>query len=493
MQPMQREATRGVSKGGNRLASPPSQASAGARARRGSADLRGIAVRRGLAAVVIAAGAALAIGVGPGAEALAQSQPGRPGATPSGTKSNPGKQPGKQVSSPNTGPVESIIGKVLKTERSKDWTLRVFLTVRPAERRQALDGQVVRDRLPLKFDRAILVFPMLRETAAHRIEMDPQDQERERVTGVLKVANRQVDVTPEFKDGFPAGTRLGRWEARDVDANEISLELGYMVTCWNTQYDEQLAATVDWPSKWPADAASTFQKQPFLDSEDPKDDQILRDQVKEWTGGEDPKAAKPAVLAKFLTQQTLLNWRSQGEGLQGNQDGSFAGFKLQTAAESARAKRGTEHDLAVYLAAVMRAAGLPARTVIGYSAENKTDEGRILGNRGGYRSWVEFALVDPKENKSVWIPVDPSRIARSGGVRDLDRNWAYFGRHDQLNSMVPVAFQFHPPTTVTSVGPAALWGWLTLPESQPAMQGLRMLVGSSSTRPEDGPRRNRER
>src|SRR5581483_8784634 len=130
--------------------------------------------------------------------------------------------------------------------------------------------------------------------------------------------------------------------------------------------------------------------------------------------------------------------------------------------------KGSEFDMVCALAAVYRAAGLPARTVIGFDVgQSKTDGRRFLGKRGSseLRAWVEFPLVNPRDNALVWVPVDIVRMRKSSSrAKPLEQRWPFFGDNDALDRVIPFAFQFHPPTTVVSYGSPAFWGWLVMPK-----------------------------
>src|SRR5205814_2330522 len=124
------------------------------------------------------------------------------------------------------------------------------------------------------------------------------------------------------------------------------------------------------------------------------------------------------------------------------------GLNLQGAAETAKKGRGSEFDMVSLLAAVYRTAGLPARTVIGWDVgESKRDKNKFLAKTGSgsLRAWVEFALSDPDaEGGITWVPVDVVRIRHSSTSPPApDRPWKYFGTHDELDGIVPFAYQFH--------------------------------------------------
>jgi hypothetical protein len=105
---------------------------------------------------------------------------------------------------------------------------------------------------------------------------------------------------------------------------------------------------------------------------------------------------------------------------------------------------------------------------------------------------VEFALVDPQTSREIWIPVDVARM-RKGSSRppSLDRPWKYFGEHDELDGIIPFAFQFHPPTTVVAHGSPAFWGWMVTPK--PPDKLVQVVRFDAITTPKTAEDQRRER
>lgn len=442
--------------------------------------------RRELAVAALGmAGAAVWVRMSSGAMAL-MLQP----ASGTGTPPNPDGDPAGDAR-------PSILDPVLTRGRSRERTLRVNIVIdgyqTPAER-------IPTDRMPaiskLKFETAAIVFPLLPKTGSSETKM-------ERVKGVMSFDDQPRDTQVTVLDDYPCGSKLGRWELKDMEGRQASLELEIPMTTWRTIYDEKAAARAVWPQGgWGAVGASALAPQMFVDSNDP----VVTEQVKAWTGGKDPKSIAPAQLAKFLAGKVVEAVQTSGNGQVGNRrNNQFAGLELAGAAATLRAGRGTEHDIAAALTAVYRAAGLPARVVIGHQDKSSGTAGGPGGafdkaSGPNLRSWTEFCLYDADTQREVWVPVDPKSIRRfSSRAQPLDRPWKYFGTHDELDDVMPFAFHFHPPTTVVAHGAAAFWGWLTVPETQAATQYLRFSsittpIGGKdkkTTEQKDQPRRGR--
>ena len=368
-----------------------------------------------------------------------------------------------------TSPLEKFSTRA----RSRNRTLKVDIFV---DGYQTPPEQIRSDRMPemrsLKFQTAAIVFPVLRGTASSETDI-------ENVKGVMSFDDRPRDTTPTYNEDYHSGTRLGKWELRDLEGRQAQLSLDIPMTSWEVVFDEAGARDFPWPTgdKWSKVAQSTFNPQMFVDRLHPVVDQKLS----QWTGGKNPRSIPPVQLAKFICGKVVESLQPSGTGYVSNRrTGQFAGLELKGAAQTLIDGRGSEHDITCALAALYRTAGLPARTVIGHdlsqtSGQRSTPfDKNAAGSGPQLRSWVEFCLYDPAAEIELWVPVDPVRIRKfSSRTQALDKPWKYFGSHDELDDVLPFAFQFHPPTTVVAQGAVAFWGWLTMPETQVATQWLK--------------------
>lgn len=395
------------------------------------------------------------------------------GAAPALAAAQLGKQPDDKKTTPPpatpapaTGP--NPLARLMTRGDTDDRTLTTRITISAFNERDSRGVPIIGQ---IRFDTAAILFPVLRGCASSTTDLA-------NVTSELRfndqVVSRKVE---EFKE-YQSGAQFGRWEMKDKTGSEVELKVVIPMTCFGTRFDEKSAMAVKWPSgnRYPKAAASTLEPDPLadfngnriLDADAPE----IVDLLKSWTGGKDPKALPPVQLAKFLLGKVSEYVQTSGDGLRFGDLGAFEGLLLQRAATTARTGRCSEHDMANFLATIYRAAGLPARTVIGYD----TDDERLLRRNGdgeALRSWVEFALVDESGTQELWVPVDPVRQRKSGTrVPQLERAWEYFGTIDDLHRTLPFAFQYHPPTTVVAHGHPAFWGWFTTPELQIAEQKI---------------------
>lgn len=416
-------------------------------------------------------------------------------------QNNPMRAPGKR-----NGPVDPnapLVERVLPKGRTELWILKVDLYypgIRnenpPADRwgivRPEFSApghtmtQAEWDRINqqasvgVKFDTAAMVFPMPLESAGHVAQMGT-------FVSKIKIDNKEVAVEPKWTDGYQSGERLGRWELRDVDAKRLNLHLEIPMSCWETFYDEQQAAAVDWPKDpWPAAAKTALEPVYLVEWRDTEQEIAtaktkLDTLIKGWLNGRDPKTIKPAVLAKELAGRTMEYCNpSMGTSAFGRMAGTFQGVITKTVSEVIDDKRCYDLDVPAFLSAVYRNVGIPARTVYGY---DMSDQDRRSSGPPKLHCWVEFALMDPKSHAAVWIPVDVVKMRWSGSrMQRMDRAWEYFGRNEDMPWMLPISFHVHPPTGVVVRSLPAFWGWLCTPETPPYPHTLTFDASGQNSR-----------
>jgi hypothetical protein len=385
-------------------------------------------------------------------------------------KGTSGRQPG-QGSEP-----KSILDEVITHGREHDWTFRSTVNINMLDKRDE-NGMPVEEFL--KFDQAVVIFPVLYGSGSHEVNTDA-------VKGEFRLNDKPQDSTVEFSDSYQSGARYGRWAMTNKVGREVELQVEIPMMTWETKFDERLAAKLDWPSAWPVAAQTALTAQAFINPADAAITQL----VAEWTNGKDPKSIKPVQLAKWLAGNVQQLMQINGTGTTTADNGLIEGIEVRDAGLSAREGEGTVHDLACVLCAVYRAAGLPARPVIGWDVSEAKGDDNFLSRKGGdsaLRSWVEFCLYDEETKKEAWIPVDITRIRnRSSRMRDLDRPWKYFGEHDELDDVMPIAFHYHPPVAgVVAHGSPALYGWFTTPTYQQAEQFVRFTSITTPKRSND--------
>lgn len=410
----------------------------------------------------------------------------------------PASAPKQPVQPPPPPPDPHFAEKVLAKTKVKEWTIKPELHVSAGKVRKMVDKTIIEEARSFSFSSVAVVFPVLENSASHKLLLTPDGSPR--VKGELFWNEKLFDSTPTFAEGYQSGVRLGRWELRNVEGKELDLKLEFAVACYETALDEKLAGTIPWPKNYFGVGASALKPQQYVEygpaGPDPKDTAVA-DFVKDVLGGKDPRSMPPLRVAKMLAAAVQERLQPSGDGLTFNRNSSFRGFELRGAPETLRERRGSQHEIACVMAAVLKQAGLPARTVIGWDLSDTKGAGRGVGGRGGsasFRSWVEFCLIDPGTLTEIWIPVDPVRMRRAGSrAKPIDQPWKYFGTSDELADIIPLSFHYLPPTTVYADAPC-LWGWLTMPESAPHEASLkftafRLAKRGDDPKPQDGPER----
>lgn len=433
--------------------------------------------RRDLARLVALAGVGMTASIVGIQVASAQTQPSNRQQPTRNQPPAPGTSGQPNADRPAPGP-KSILDDVVKKAKTRDWTVKVALRL---DSYQTPAGQIGPGKdltiVPFNFQTAAILFPVLASTAT-------SESNAKQLVSRLRFDNKDQDARPALDANFHSGAQYARWQLKDKQGRSIDLEVEIPLACWQTLYDETRAANAKWPegNRWGKVAQSTFGPQKWVET----NSRVILAAIDKWCSGKPPTDVPPAQLAKYLAGRVMESVQPSGVGLVASSTGLLQGFQLQGAEKTLADGRGSTHDVACTLAAVYRAAGLPARTVIGYDEQESKGSNRGLKTKsdGSLVSWVEFCLYDAQAQKEVWVPVDIVRMRRSSNrVPPLERPWKFFGTNDETDLIMPLAFHYHPPTTVIAHGSPCLWGWFTTPETQVAEQSLRFNAQTTPIRP----------
>ena len=277
-------------------------------------------------------------------------------------------------------------------------------------------------------------------------------------------------------DGFPFQTRLAVIPVEDFGGKSLRWQLGYQVKSWSSRLrNETQAGSIAWPREWPQEVRDGLKPQMYIESDDP----VFAGAVEKASEGQ-LRLVPPYFAAKDLVRYCINEIRLSGNGKNMGNLGTLRGLELVGARRTANEGMGGPHDLVCVCVAVLRAAGIPARPVIGVQ-EQKSSLGGPKQAGPEFVSWAEFYLPD-----AGWIPFDPVEM-RGKGIRSLDvrREWPEFGTMDDLNRRIPLAYHFLPPATVEVPVPA-VWGWDPRPGGDPGSEPqIRFTITSRGRRPED--------
>lgn len=244
----------------------------------------------------------------------------------------------------------------------------------------------------------------------------------------------------------------------------LRMEINYRTQVWSSAIDDAAASRIAWPQQWPAECLDALAPQTFIESADPRFKQFV-DQVSEGK----LRSAPVYLAAKDLVRRTIPRVRVNGGGNVRGLGGVLQGMDVSGAAAAMTSGVGSAHDLVCACVAVLRAAGIPARPVIG------TDRDELERVSGGFVSWGEFYLPD-----AGWVPFDPNQLRSSNlAKRNIRESWQWFGNMKNLNSRIPFAYTFVPPASLISHGNAAVYGWDPRPRGAPA--STRQFINISTT------------
>ncbi|MHC4081961.1 MAG: transglutaminase-like domain-containing protein [Planctomycetota bacterium] len=277
-------------------------------------------------------------------------------------------------------------------------------------------------------------------------------------------------------DGFPFQTRLAVIPVEQFGGKTLRWQLAYRIQSWSSRLrSETQAASVAWPREWPEEVRDGLQPQMFIESDDP----LFAGAVEKASAGK-LRLVPPYYAAKDLVRYCINQIRLSGNGKNMGNLGTLRGLELVGARQAANEGIGGPHDLVCVCVAVLRAAGIPARPVIGVEKQ-KSSLGGLKQAGPEFVSWAEFYLPE-----AGWIPFDPVEM-RGKGVRSLDvrRPWPEFGTMDDLNRRIPLAYHFIPPATLEVPVPA-VWGWDPRPGGDPGSEPqIRFTIVSRGRGPQD--------
>lgn len=281
------------------------------------------------------------------------------------------------------------------------------------------------------------------------------------------IEDPSLPTRTRLDEGFPHHTQLAVLPVEGFSGKSLRWQLGYRVKVWSSRLvDEAAAAAVTWPREWPGEVADGLAPQLFIESDDP-----LFSAAVEHASGGSLRLVPPYLAAKDLVRYCINQVRLSGNGEHRGAFGVLHGMRVAGARQAASAGIGGPNDLVCVCVAVLRAAGIPARPVIGVQ-EQPLDDRRLPGGRAKGRgrlefvTWAELYLPD-----TGWVPFDPVAM-RGKGIRHLDvrQPWPEFGTMKDLNRRIPLAYHFMPPASVESPQNPAVWGWDPRPGGDPSTE-----------------------
>jgi hypothetical protein len=232
--------------------------------------------------------------------------------------------------------------------------------------------------------------------------------------------------------------------------SSIRWSVAWRVQSWSCRVDEGLLARATWPREWPEEVRSALEPQKGIESDQPFAKAIVGQAL-----GDRLRQTAPWFAAKEILRTCVVGFRSVStNGLERRAQGRVIGLKMDGARIAVERGGGTTHDLVAACVAALRAAGLPARPVVGIVEEDNDDRRSRDRRRTVLASWGEVFIPD-----CGWVPFDPNRL-RGAAVRQLrvQDAWPGVGTWRDLNDRVPIAWCFAPRDFPGSDF-ASVWAW----------------------------------
>jgi len=304
------------------------------------------------------------------------------------------------------------------------------------------EGRDISDISPLLAKRSEMVIPIILQGAYSRV-----DPSTITVAGQINGRTHAAGTVPwTLRGPHPDGTAEIVIEFVDIQAQSMGVTVTWREQSWLADINEADAMRITWPKDWPEAVRPFLKPGPWIES----DDQVITDFVNRITQG-NLRNVTPYGAAKELMRATITAFNSiSGTGNERRDLGQIEGLQLIGAAEATRTATGSPNDLACTCVAVLRAAGIPARPVVGIVKELTRD----LEERTQWRTWAEFYLPG-----AGWVPFDPNRMRGSGfQFKSLDAAWPGFANLKDLDERIPVAYRFQPVGSQWVRPP--VWGWM---------------------------------
>lgn len=260
-----------------------------------------------------------------------------------------------------------------------------------------------------------------------------------------------ANASGRIEPGVAPGNTLAVVPLPAFNGQSIRWQTVFLAESFDVAVDESRAAAITWPREWPDEVKRFLEPETLLESAAP----AVQAFVQQVSGGR-VREVTPFVAAKELVRAATLVARTvNGTGVVRQGYGAINGIDVYGALSLLSAGNGTPADLTCLAVAALRAAGIPARPVLGITRYN--DPNRKFLSSGGNGPWVwgEFFLPG-----AGWIPFDPMMLRRQAlRQADVARPWKGFANVPDLNLVIPMAWTFTPPRApyVVSGYPAMWW------------------------------------
>ena len=233
----------------------------------------------------------------------------------------------------------------------------------------------------------------------------------------------------------------------------LNFQIRMRMNTFSCQLDENAAARIGWPANWQGDSTGYMTPSDFIES----DHDIFADAIADALHA-DPQSMPVHHVAKSLIRYCLQKIKSDGQYEERSRT-NVRGLAVHGAVQTVKTGSGNACDLVCVCVATLRAAGIPARPVIGVTNTN------IVGTHitePRYIVWAEYALPT-----SGWVPFDPQRMQGTVNNTPLIDSWQGCGTMQFLNTRVPIAFSFVAGGVKDAFDAVGPWGWIPIYRGRP--------------------------
>ncbi len=270
-------------------------------------------------------------------------------------------------------------------------------------------------------------------------------------SAVLKAGGEAIEV--DAVEALVGPDDLGGGDLRitvpQVQTWPLEVQLVATATVWSSSFDDAAAMQIAWPEQWPAAVVPLLTSSTLIES----DAEIITETVQALTQGA-VRSVPPAQAAKLIVRDACSRFKvvdTANVRMSVGPQSQLRGIGVQGAKQAAEAGTGSPADLVCICVAMLRAAGLPARPVVGLG-------GAGYGRLDEYGVWAEVYLP-----ACGWTPFDPDILRQQAlGSLNPQNAWTGFGTLRQLQRRIPLAWSFGPLKTATAYDSWAPWGWARL-------------------------------
>lgn len=234
--------------------------------------------------------------------------------------------------------------------------------------------------------------------------------------------------------------------------NGLVMRVEWPAIAFSSRVDEAAASRIPWPRRWAPETTPFLAPSTLIQSESP----VFKGFVARIAG--DQLHRTPVYLAaKDLVRKTILEFRNiNGSTMVKETEGRIRGYRLEGAIRATESLEASPGDLVCVCVAVLRAAGIPARPVIGIdSGKGTKTKSKLPRNKTSMCVWAEFHLPG-----TGWVPFDPWQMRGQGlANKRIEQPWRWFGTIRDQNRRVAIAYDFAPFAHGEVPDWPAGWSW----------------------------------